>query len=1144
MNYARLSPTLLACVLGVAPLVDLCAAATSTEQRDEHAYAIKALIERDCKLPADRQLAEWDKAGYSDGSGTSSVREALQFAYDSVWNPAKADAKRYDDKKLPEVIKRITGGGGGLNQIIKLVNDTRRIMDGDLPKPAVTPSEEKLAALKRAVESLTALMPKEFKVAIDEVKKTKEAEDKLWDLDEKKDRKRIDEITHQAIEMRLDALRLFYYAHLALREAITRGHEYGLDAKPVKEMLASFLKEHREMLQDWEFQWSDSHLLIAMYLAPAYGEGVRLGVEGYTTDETEGTFRKVTDYDASESDARTRVWIETQQLQAWTGLLRWRYELGVGNGAGDAAVKGDPKEIERGINNFLDFKNVAKGHALDHSDPSYGRSIGQLWIVAGRLYKAKGDSATAGSVWSALRAAKNPLSFAASQWITEGSASGGSGGNGWVSEIIPTDPSGALGVGTLLLAEAQNANPKQARGYTLQAAIQMRAGVAGLNNTAWAGQFVDHGPKLYRFYAKSLSKLQLPYHAAIAANEGLRQVRGRIDKTNPWLNKDKKWTTSGEQVTKLVDDALYYTSSLSARTKGAAGAKKLYEETIELAQAINPDAVGVNQEKAVIVGQINDGDFAGAIEAARAFSKKYPNEILWSYKTIQRARETWFDKVEQSDKKKAEELAGDIEKSATDMAKYIESKLASETDPKKKAELKDTLIACASAKLRQQLKQQKYGDVITQIVAIFAKPPQETELGVAMLKNLARAVNDWHKQVSGIDDKSRKPQAIPADKVTASWQQYRPAMEVFRKYRGRYVGEDSSALANASRMLAQTAQIISMQAEANQAGAKEEMTRIGDEAKRYMADFLEPDLNEKSQSQLVLTVANTLWDINERARAVRLFELFKKTLDVDADVGSYRSDPAGTIDQYAAVLAARPEFKKAWLELRDLLVDDKDFMQQYLELESDRLKEKKRDYFKALEKSREFAKLLADQKKIIDADSHKKMGEALDKLTNLARNLAYGITIDTNLALHYRDQNQPDKALPLFEQLYREYDPKNPVFAGGYVEGVLTALKSGSVDNAAIKGARDIAVRNRAETERDPRQRDNFWIANLQVMQLSAALGGKETEVIGKTLKYCVINKSTPKDDLIAPSQPGDAPAVRRPRNDLAIDLARRYLAL
>jgi hypothetical protein len=71
---------------------------------------------------------------------------------------------------------------------------------------------------------------------------------------------------------------------------------------------------------------------------------------------------------------------------------------------------------------------------------------------------------------------------------------------------------------------------------------------------------------------------------------------------------------------------------------------------------------------------------------------------------------------------------------------------------------------------------------------------------------------------------------------------------------------------------------------------------------------------------------------------------------------------------------------------------------------------------------------------------------------------------------------------------------------------------------------------------------DAFWTVLIQYLELSAALDDKK--IIAEKLLIYQKNKSTPRDDLIAPSVAGDDPLARRPRNVLAVQLAERFLAL
>ena len=1142
------SPTLLALALGFAPLFGHlhAAVAPGEAERDEHARAIRSLIDLGAKLPAKRQIEAWAKAGYTDT--TPSLKQALETVYGVAFD-SKPEPKA--DPAAPKIVQEILGNQGGVQQIVKLLNESRRILDPDAPKPLVPPTEEKTAAIKRTFAKLNGSFAKDFKVAYEAVKAHKAAEDKLWELDERKDAAKIREINHTAVLLRIEALKSFYFAHMALREAATRGADFGLDPAPINAGLAAFCKEYKEAISEWEFAWADQHPQLLLYCAIATAEGVRQKVLGYGAAEAEASLLKVCDLEVEQFPAGVRDGVRTLQATAWGNLLRWQLE------------QGNDASYARGLANFNDFRGRTKDgreFALsnDKLDAERAAAIGQIYILAGRIHRAKGDNATATSLFAQVRGSRNPLSFQAGQWFAPADSKGG-GENAWAKDPLPSDPGSALTIGRALIAEAENANPKQQREYYLNAAVGLRDGVLGLTTRTFADQFVDSGAPVYRNYARSLARLGMAYHAAAAAQEGVRQVSLRMgDKAAlaRWKEKDgKTWTKSGEQVKNLVSDALAYGSSLYAKARTPAS-KRLYDDTIEFAKLVDPEMVGPGLEWQLVLGLYNDGDYAGCIETGKAFAKKYPEGFLKAAGLIIRARQAWIEKLDDSkapaDQAKLAEVSKENEDGIGKLEKYVQDELKKPNlTPERKKELQSSLVTISSAQVRAKVKAKKYEEVITKDLShqFWLKPPTDMDLRATMLRFLAQAVSEYHLALSGIvDPKVDKAKPIEPDKLVAAWAMYAVAMADVSKQMKAF-GNDLTPLKSAPERLAQVAQIVSAQADqlVRQKTGGPEVAKVLDEAKRYFADFAAVKLTEKSRPALILAVAQTLWDINEKARAVRLFEIYKVRIDEDDLVKGYRSDPGATLAPFATTLTARQEFRKGWDEVVDLLTDPAGYNQDLITHGTDGVQGKgeQRNFSKAMTKI-DALKALITSAGYLDADGKKKMIEACDQLRGLASNLAYGISIDTNLAQYYRESGEAGKAVELYRRLYNDYDPLNPAYSTGLIEGVLQALRSdrASVTDDQIKTARVVAGKNLLIFERQPGERDNFWLSWLQVLELSKALGAVEAKAIKKQLEYTVISRTTPRDDLIDPIRKGDDPRVRRARNQSAVDIATRYLAL
>mgnify|MGYP000237275993 CR=1 FL=1 len=128
-------------------------------------------------------MEEWVKAGYADAANPS-VKDALQIAFNRAFDP-KFDDKSVPTANLSKIFAEIANvGGTPLDQILRQLNEARRVIDLEGPKPLVLPAEEKMAALQRTVLKMVATYEKEFTAALDRVKATKKDDEDLWALDE------------------------------------------------------------------------------------------------------------------------------------------------------------------------------------------------------------------------------------------------------------------------------------------------------------------------------------------------------------------------------------------------------------------------------------------------------------------------------------------------------------------------------------------------------------------------------------------------------------------------------------------------------------------------------------------------------------------------------------------------------------------------------------------------------------------------------------------------------------------------------------------------------------------------------------------------------------------------------------------------
>jgi len=1143
----RLSSTLLslALVTGALPLLS----AASELERDQHYQAVKSLIEEGFRQSAQRQLEDFAKANYPNSTwhqkglayylaetfkdgGSEKVKAALTERYNTL--KGEIDANR-DKPGISEVA--VTSGDP--RRVLRLAKEIGKVINPDLPPPAVPMNAERIAGVSRAAAAIKTIIETEWPNALARVKAHAEEEKLWWDLDPTD--KRFEAIGTKAINLRLEIIKILYTAHQALREIVTRGPEFGVDPLPTKNFLLTFLKSNKDILTAWASDFGSYNLYLSLYTNTLLGEGLRLGVPGTREDDIENGFMTIIDTPVESRDVKAKAQIDTVKLLSWEALLRWRLDIGT------------DKSRDRGIQHFLDLKTRSEDPEtrlalLNNPDTYKAQVAGQIWLLAARIYEAKGEKSKSSKLLTELRGARNAMSGNAAAWMSR-RAPGQS--NTWGKQPSAESPSTAIALGKAFIQEGLGAGPKQQRAFFLDAAIGLRDGVLGLSSAAYANEFVDNAPQVYRFYALALNKLDMPYHAALVSNEGLKAIKARIsERENPWKTKTGEWTQSGLNVKKLAEDAIYYVQVIGALAKSNA-TTRLSSETLEIAKKIDPNLSNKNLEWADIVRDFSDGNHDQAKTKAVAYAGKYPDDYYKAFDLITTCRIALYEKaVQAKDDKKAAELLKEILDKTANVEKVVAELLLKPDLPvDERKKLQKALATCQAARILVRLKDKSYIAVLEQLgQAYWKNPPADPELVARMLKYLAQATYEHQKAV--VQDKAR---VSDSKLLISSWPTIAAAGEAFTRQAKRYAAAgDGTQLRNGYQMMTAAFAMLSNQAEqlADKAvkDEAEKLAPIVDAAKRFYADFAESTMNDKTPPGQLLAAADTLHEIGERVRAARLYEIFKKSLDGVPEIRSYLENPEAVVKEYAQVLTTRVELRKMWEEaggIADLLVDPTDFLAtDYINPKYDGKRGVKRDYRKASIKLAAFRKLLDEQKSFLVGDAYKTASDKLNQFTELVRNLARFISVNTNLAQHYSESGEATKAIKLYEDLYLYYDPLNPDYASGFVEGVLAAIRDGTqnIEKKSIENARTIATTVAREASGNPALRDTFWRSTIQSLELSMRLGeGKGVETV---LAHNDRNRSTPRDDLLLPPQPGDDKRVTRARNVAAVDLAQRYLAL
>lgn len=1145
MRIRALSPTLIALV--AAGWTQLAGA--TAEERDAHFAAVCSLIDAEVKAPAQRQKADFQAAGYPD---TAWFDKFLTWSYADRFrtdDPSKVDALRKEidvalekgGEGMPAPVLAAVKAGG--SPLLRLVNEVAKTINPNEPPPLVgaanIPKDEK-DRRTLLLKNLIAAADKEWKAQSAKVKEFEAGdEQQIWNLDEKDPKWQ--KMAEKATTLRVEAARSMYFAHIALREVVTRGAEFGIDPAPATAFLQAFFKEHREWLGQWDYNWGDYHPGLKAYCSILLAEAVRQKVAGVGADDIESELYKVLDWDVKPFNAATREQVNEIKLLVWGSLLRWRLELG------------DDKSWKRGLESWQQFQERLKDlpFKLTSADKASTR-VAEVYLLAARIHAARKDVGKASSVLAEVAGARtNAFANNAKNWIAHlNQGSGSSGASEWGASAVAEDPEKALAVAKAFIGQAERtADVKQQRAMYLRAAVMMRNGVLGLTSSAYDEHFVRLAPDVYRLYALSLDRIGMRYHASVVTVEGLKAISARItDKTNPWRtgNDPKKpFTDAGQGVSKLARQAISYLSSVVSMYSGR-GSKGLYEDGMTLLKRVSPEDTDKGLEKNIIIIKINDGDYDGAIELATEYQKKNKavvEDFYWSFEVMCRARRSKYDALEKrlatepNAKAELDKVAAELTASCEEMRKTLEAKKEL-TAVEKKA-----LATALTGPIFLKNKRGQYGEVIAALGAEFWKNmPADEGLAASLLRDLCTAVQ--RQQEDALKDAKAKqdPQTY-----LGAYQTQRGVYDIFQRVSQRFRDEEAVKTTRlAGRTLAKVFQNISVLGEVlrtnNVAGADKLGPAI-EESRKALADLLYPTLGEDSKPELLVAMAGLLWDMDDHARGGALYEIYARKQSDDGDLQAFRRSPKGTLDQTEQVAAQRPELKPEWAKLRDLLEDGPavdDWRKGAAKREQ--LKEQPIDYVRATLALREYRKKVDAVKSVVGADAYQKMATALVELEKMVQGLALDLRVKRRLAQFYREAGRSDEARAIYKWLI-EYDPDDPDSATALVDNVLQDIRDGkNVPEAQKLKARDISIQMREAGDRDPYI---FWTAQIQIFELSANLN--DIGSINKSLKmiaasgdisYDLVQPQVRKDARIK----GDDKRVRRAKNALARTLAERFL--
>jgi hypothetical protein len=956
-----MSPCLLACALGLVTVGSLGAAtAPSASERDQQALAVKQLVMKGMRLPALHQIDEFKAAGYPDEGGwvEKVLREAYLLRFLSELPPpvpaGTTPAQLADPKQgsnidpklqkevealtkeldaaakgntLPAIAKTIRGGGG--NSIERLVNELGRFINPTMPKPLVEAGPEKRQAATNLAEVLRKAMDEDYKKSFAKVKEHMVLEKPMWDLDDKSPEYK--RLVSESVDMRIDALQSLYMAILGLREVSFRGAEFGIPeaATATTTFLKTFFTDHKDTLNQWDFEWGEFNPFIREYANVLLGEAARLGVKDCKEEDVETGLQAVMDFDVrSLKNGGELIEAYKLKLGAWSNMLRFRLELTT------------PRAYNKGLKVWDDFLDRAKMDPLLRlgGSPKLNVELGQLYILAARLFHAKDENAAANALLGELIAQKpqNPLAGNAKAWLTFFNFTPSGSGGAWSASPLATDPATAINLARAFLQEANaTVDPLRQRSHWLNAAVALRNAVLGLNGAS-DKVLIEFGPSVYDLYASALYKLGMRQHAAVVAVEGSRLFANYLDalkaakKPNPWfLPGTTNWDESFTSPRKLGQDAGYYASNLGNLDKNM---QRITEDATAALFRISPTDVGAPQKWQEIIVLMESGDFAGALSKADAFIKEYPEQSLKVFSAMVSIRQKWIDKLVKegghADEVKRLQDEGAV-KNKEVLAKLDEEQGKTPAPTPERQKLIDgARSAVLGAQIDGMVTAKKYIETMDLVVPMLLKaPPSDESLAARMLRLLCKAASEYNTEATAGD----KAKDIPA--LQANWKRYsdiyRCAQKMLPKLRNHGVDSEMRA---ASIYLANVFAAVSNQVNTLQRPSASPLresapTRGGQP--RLRRPLRTVDRRQDPAGEHPVLRQQAVGGRCQGARRAPLPQVPAHPGNNDSELEAFQKDAQADPRQVRRAVLVRAEFKKYWDEIDDLAWDPPEWIEAY-----------------------------------------------------------------------------------------------------------------------------------------------------------------------------------------------------------------------
>jgi hypothetical protein len=288
---------------------------------------------------------------------------------------------------------------------------------------------------------------------------------------------------------------------------------------------------------------------------------------------------------------------------------------------------------------------------------------------------------------------------------------------------------------------------------------------------------------------------------------------------------------------------------------------------------------------------------------------------------------------------------------------------------------------------------------------------------------------------------------------------------------------------------------------------------------------MEPVVKTSKDVELILSVAEAFREADEGSRAITFYELFRKLIDNDSLMSSFKTDPVACLKQFQDKLNVRSDYGPFWngrASIPDLLIDSPDFIKNFVLAgkPKESWPEELRDYRRALTRIKEFQKTIEGDRSRLN-ENYAPMQESIKQLIELVQNLDRIGIVKLRLAKSYFEAKRFPEAATLSNELY-EGDQQDPAIMSLYADVVIQAIADGNPqEDAVVAKAKDIAIRlrNLMRGQRDPSVIKIYWKAVCQVMELCISSKDKDLESVKQTLEQNRVFKKHPVDDLCEPGE-------------------------